>query len=119
MSNSAYLRHRILKMILEVQLYVSLHTTEPGENGRGEISGGGYQRQVIDPHTAEPLGAGAKNGNVLEFQDLEIADVSHFGIWDAPRGGHFLIGGALILPVRVLDGQTIRWKEGELSLHIN
>lgn len=113
--NSPYLRDLVMQA-LPPGLYVSLHSGDPSATGTAELTGQGYARQAI---ILQRMAAGAaNNGNTMEYPALPAAEVKYFGLWDAERGGHFLLGASLALPITILDGQTIRWRRGELNLHI-
>ena len=121
MGNSDYLRDLALKRTLLdasvfAHLFVALHQVDPGDEGVGEVDGGGYRRQEVD---LTRLGSGtAANANVIEYDDMPRAHVGYFGIWDAREGGNFLTGGILLVPHEVVAGQALRWRERELLLRV-
>lgn len=77
-------------------VYFSLHSTDPGTSGTGEIVGG-------SPAYARQLGAwAAASADQMSMAGAETFDipgggtsVGWFGAWDAVSGGTFLGGGAL------------------------
>ena len=117
MGNSAYLRELIMRRVfLDADalpgLWVSLHSADPGESGAGELRD--YARQAVAFGAGE---AGAVvNRSALQYDNLPAATLTHFGVWDAERGGHYLTGGALDLGLIVPKGKSLRWRENELTL---
>jgi hypothetical protein len=84
------------------QTWISLHTSNPGTTGAGEVSGGAYARvRVFRDGTTSPFwGAAAsaamRNTGAVTFpQGGASANVTHFGIYDAATSGNFLRGGPL------------------------
>ena len=121
MANSAYLRDLVLeRTLLDVTalpvLYLSLHSGDPSDVGRGELRGNEYMRQREQlVRTATGVAA---NQQQVEIDGLPAATITHFGIWDAQMGGNFLTGGQLAEPQRVIQGQAIRWNAGDLLLSV-
>jgi hypothetical protein len=74
-------------------VFVSLHTGEPGLTGVNEAAGGSYAR------AAATFGAAA-SGSCSNSAIIDIvspgAVLSHFGVWDAASSGNFLWGGPLL-----------------------
>lgn len=120
MPNSPYLRDLVLRRTLLDRelfpsLFMSLHSGEPDEHGSEELPD--YSRQQVILGRSAP--GSVVNQNTLDFNMLPNANVGGFGIWDAERDGHFLIGGALPFPQRVGPNTTIsalRWQISELVL---
>ena len=96
-------------------LYVSLHAADPRDTGRGELTGEGYVRALVV--LGKTGTAVCANTNALEYPDLPGGTITHFGVWDAERGGAFLTGGALT-EQQVFRGQALRWAEGSLELRV-
>jgi hypothetical protein len=76
------------------QVFLALHTADPGRDGSAEITGAGYGRQQITGFSPD----GLANINEMEFRELPPLTVTHVGLWDAQRGGSFLWGEALDAP---------------------
>lgn len=75
--------------------FVSLHTTDPGTNGTGEVTGGtpAYARKSVS--WASPAnGAVASSGSIV-FDVPGSTTISHLGYWTAATGGTFLGSRAL------------------------
>lgn len=121
MGNSDYLRDLVLRRtLLDAEqfdeLFVSLHGVDPGDEGIGEVTGGGYARQLV---RLRRMGPGmAANENTIEYDRMPAAQVSYFGVWDAREGGNFLTGGGLLVSQSVRAGQALRWRESELVLRV-
>ncbi len=95
-------------------LWVSLHSGDPDDSGAAELRE--YERQRVE---FGANGAGSvTNRSALEFGNLPDAIVTHFGVWDAPQRGRYLLGAATELGVIVAKGRSLRWREGELTLRI-
>lgn len=83
------LANRLLDSFLRPgPVFVSLHTSEPGEDGAFEVFGEGYARQPASFEAAADRTS--LNAGRLEFRDMPDATVAFVGLWDAPRGGTFL-----------------------------
>ncbi len=114
MAMSTYLANAMLDLTLRgvafvppANIYVSLHTADPGLDGANEVSAQtwtGYTRLETAGGAGIANGfsaAAAKSANNTK-QLLFPANagqskvtVTHFGIWDAAAGGHFLYGDAM------------------------
>lgn len=118
MPNSLYMRDLILARTLldQTTLHLSLHADDPGETGAHELSGGDYRRA--------PLALGRRSAGTgenlldMDFVRLKPGMVTHFGVWDAERGGHFLLSGPLDTPQQVLDRQSLIWGAGDLVINV-
>jgi hypothetical protein len=125
-NSSTYLQTAILRWLVRntqmatppANVYVSLHTGDPGQTGANEVvtTAGtgwvGYARQAVTTGTSgtgagSGFGAPAANGTLQQSQNggaitfpasgatSGTVTVTHFGVWDAVTGGNYLIGGAL------------------------
>ena len=116
MSISPYLEKKILDTML-VDVYLSLHSADPGKSGASEIAGGSYARRPI---IWDEVNGGLKtNHDNIEFMGMPSIRVSHIAIWEAPRGGNYLWGGALIDPKIVNAGDTFRIVSGSLRITLS
>ena len=95
-------------------VYVSLHTSNPGENGASEVTGGTYSRTVAS------FSAGANkttsNDVIIEFDGMPATTVTHIGLWDAASGGNFWWGGALTASKTLTAGDTLKIPVGDLDV---
>lgn len=119
--NSPYARDIMLKATylnrdILPQLYLSLHTGDPQDDGSAELIGGEYERQqLVLSRTAPGVAA---NENVMMFQNLPSSLVTHFGIWASARGDDFLTGGQIAMPQEVPQGGLLRYRENDFVLRI-
>lgn len=97
------------------QLYVSLHTADPGETGANEHGAtAGYARQPFALGTGNP----ASNTANVEFPQATAnysAPITHFGIWSAATAGTYYGGSALSSSVTITTGQIPRFAAGALT----
>lgn len=122
MALSAYLRDRLLDHYLKgasftqpTNVYVSLHTADPGTTGASEAGGGSYARQLASASFAAAA-AGSKASNaIIDFAAMPAATITHAGVWDAVSGGNFLVGGALAASKTTNSGDTFRFASGSLT----
>ena len=74
--------------------HISLHATNPGTTGAGEVAGSGYARQALTKSAAS--GGVVSGSNMpLTFNGPASGAVTHWGGWTAATGGTFVDGGAL------------------------
>lgn len=99
-------------------VYVSLHTADPGETGTSEVTGGSYGRQGPESFSAAAAGASA-NSTQIDFTSMPAVTVTHVGLWDAATGGNFLWGGALDTSRTLNSGDTFRIAVGDLDVTLD
>ena len=111
MAKSTYLKNKILDAIFNstaysvaADVYISLHTADPGITGANEVTGGTYTRQQV-PFNAAASGS-TKNTSSISFTLMPTATVTHIGIYDA-LAGNFLEGAALSTSISVTVGNTL------------
>ena len=75
--------------------FVSLHNSDPGATGTGEISGGtpAYARKAVTWNAA--ASGNLDSSNVPLFDIPAGTTVTHFGLWTAATGGTFRGGDPL------------------------
>ena len=98
-------------------VYLSLHTSSPGEDDGNEISGNGYSRQAIT-FAAASSGSAASN-SVEEFTASggAFGTITHFGSHDASTAGNLLYYGALTGGGKTIaDGDTLRFASGAITI---
>lgn len=95
--------------------YVSLHDSDPGETGAGEITAGGfsYARQLGT--FASPGSGETHNQSSISWTNLPAKTITHVGIWDAVSSGNFLWGGALNTSKTTNAGDTFTINASSLS----
>lgn len=109
-----------LQHLLGKGVYISLHTTDPGEEGRYEVAEDAYTRQY---GRFEARDGGMGLANTILFDELAERRYTHFGLWDTSAGGNLLWSGVLrdaegIVGIRVKAGDAIRLKPGNLFVAI-
>lgn len=88
-------------------LYISLHVSNPGLTGTGEVSGGSYarvQRNPLDANWSIDGDGGVQNAADVEFPSptANWGTASYAGVWDASTGGNFL-GKALLQNAKIIN----------------
>lgn len=115
MSISVHLEEAILQKIFRgenfdvSQIFVSLHSGDPGRTGASELSGSGYKRQPV------AFDRDLKNDKTVEFRDLRRSTITHAGLWDAVSQGHFLWGTDLGERHAVGEGWNFEVRKGLIS----
>jgi len=135
---SNYLEEKTLKHILQnvstngasytapTNIYVSLHTGNPGEanDGANEISGSGYARELVtfgDVAVAADVCSASSNVTVTFNQATSdySADVTYIGIYDALTVGNLLFYGALSTAKTVTSGDVFQINSGSLTITLD
>lgn len=101
-------------------VYVSLHTGDPSTTGANELSGNGYQRQLMEFNAAGADGV-TENTNIETFGPATPAgwtEVTYFGLWSAQTEGTFRGGFALTTPQTVAAGNSAKFAAGALVVSI-
>lgn len=127
MSKTNYLENAILDHILKgtamtqpANIYISLHTDNPGETGAltYEVSGSGYQRKLTNTWLAASDGV-KKNSGAITFSPANGGNwglISHFGIHDAQSGGNMLYYGQFLVPKNIYDGDALEIPDQSLTI---
>jgi hypothetical protein len=127
MSFSDYLENAVLDHVFKggalgqpANLYVSLHSGDPGETGINELAGGGYARKNHNTWNAAAAGIKTNNG-VITFVTAtgDWLNATHFGIWDDPGAGNFLGGGSITVPKVVFNGDTAQFATTVLHITLD
>ena len=103
-------------------IYLSLHTDDPGDNGANEVTAGAFTYARKQTAPADWDSAAAKAITTLspfEWEDMPGVTVTHIGVWDALSDGNFLWGGPLTVSKTVPAGETLRFKAGEINAEID
>jgi hypothetical protein len=115
---AAVLNHifRTSTLAKPTNVYVSLHSADPGDTGTSElVSSGSYARVAVtsaDASWSAPADSGTSkqiaNAASVTFPTptIDWGTITHFGLWDAPTNGNFLGGGALGTSRAVLSGDV-------------
>jgi hypothetical protein len=121
-------------------LFISLHTANPGDTGASELSGNGYQRATYaattanwqptqgggGTNTSSGTGGATSNQNIIGGGSPAANDfgaptsgtwvVTHFGIWDAVTGGNPLFLGQLSGSKTINAGDVVTFPAGQLQI---
>lgn len=100
MTKSTYLKHKQLNAEFNntawnlgvADVFMSLHSADPGATGASEVAGGSYARQATSFGAAS---GGAVANDTEESFTMPAVTVTHIGFWDAVSGGNYLRGGAV------------------------
>lgn len=121
---SNYLENELLDQVLRNSaapaignVYVSLHSGDPGETGIWEITGGSYAR-ASGAFDAASNGASA-NSNLLSYTNMPALTVTHVGLYDASAAGNFLGGGSLSVSKTTNSGDTFQIAIGDLDITLD
>lgn len=115
---STYTRNLLLNYALTtgavvrpVAWHISLHTSDPGKTGAGEVlvaTDSAYVRKVAT-FGAATLEVSAITAGLTWTAAAAATTyiVTHIGVWDAATGGNFLLGGALAVSETVVAGGSV------------
>tara|TARA_E500000318_G_scaffold95507_1_gene95349 strand:- start:7118 stop:7507 length:390 start_codon:yes stop_codon:yes gene_type:complete len=124
-AKSNYLETKILDYVLRdtadwapTAVYLSLHTSSPGEADGNEISGNGYSRNPIAFDAAHASNGTAANSDIETFTASggDFGTITHFGIHDASSDGNLLYYGALTASKAIADGDTLSFAAGSIVI---
>lgn len=129
MSKSNFLEDTLLDEVLggsdytpPANVYVSLYTTDPGDDDSGtEVSGNAYARvEVTNNATNWPASSGGSksNGIAITFPQAtgSWGTVTHFGIHDASTAGNLLYHGALGTSKEITTDDTAEFAIGDITI---
>ena len=107
---------------LTTNVYVSLHTGDPGDTGTAEVVGGAYARN--GPVTFASAGFNptvASNSTILTYPvaTASYGTVSFFGVWTAVTGGNFLGSGSVDFPIPINTGDSARFYANTLTISVD
>ena len=99
-------------------LYISLHTSDPGTTGAGEVSNSTYAREAAGAFGAISTATSVvTNSSVITFNtDGDGETVTHAGVWYGVSSGTYLFGGALSSSFAYNNGVTPVFTAGSLRL---
>ena len=100
-------------------VYISLHTADPGTTGASECTGGSYARQNATSAFAAASGKAIDSNADLSFAGMPATTVTHVGVWDAVTTGTFLCGGTLSASKTVGAGETFKIPSGSFDVSIS
>jgi hypothetical protein len=97
-------------------LYLSMHTADPGGTGASEFSGGSYARSALLTWGTPASRAVATNAAKSGTASAQTA--THWGLWTASTAGTFVWGGPLTTPRTFTDGQAFDMASGDIDLKL-
>ena len=102
-------------------IYVSLHSSDPGATGAGEITAGvnTYARQTATAAFKTANAKAVDSTADLTWTNMPSVTVSHVGIWTAETAGTFLGGGALSASKAVSAGDTFKIASGSFDVSLS
>lgn len=99
--------------------YLALYSAPPSDSGGGtELSGNGYARQAATFAAATSPGGTTNNTATISFTAVggNWSTATHIGIFDAATAGNLLWHGEMSAPRTVLDGDTLAFAAGALTV---
>ena len=103
-------------------VYVSLHTGDPGDTGANEATTGGYTRKAQTFGSAATATDGttsiSSNADITIGPFSGSATFTHMGIWDASSSGNFIAGGALSSSRSVVSSDQIKFNSGNITVSL-
>jgi hypothetical protein len=118
MSVSTQFTDQILDHFLRGEVYLSLHTDDPGETGAHEVSGRSYRRAACGDAFGASAGGLKVNAREVEMFDLPAATVTHVALWDSPSRGKLLWSEPVAPSRKLLAGDALRFGEGKLGFSL-
>jgi hypothetical protein len=103
-------------------VFVSLHTADPGDAGANEVVGGGYAR--VGPVAFANSGFNptvAANTAIMTYPlaSANYGTINFFGLWTALSGGSFLGSGQIAAPIPVNAGDSARFYANTLTITVD
>jgi len=122
MSVSNYLELAYLNALRNVSLavanvYIKLHTGDPGEDGTANAATE-TTRQVVT-FAAASGGSMASNADAVWTSVAANETYSHISLWDDSTAGNCLWTGALTVSKAVTTGDTFTIPSGQLTLTVD
>lgn len=126
-ANLNWLRGTSFPTALSGNIFISLHTSDPGYNGlNGDVTAALLGSRGILPVSSlsapadVPGATGRQVSNTalveLTSAALGSATVTYFGLWTAATSGNFLAYGLVTPPAAFLPGDIIRFPVGQLII---
>ncbi len=133
MSMANYLEEALLNNLFRntnfappANVYISLHTADPGETGANEVSGGSYARVAVSTTGGWTDPSAGTQGEVDNVADITFptataswGTVTHCGIYDAATVGNLLWSGALTASKTVDNGDTFKFNAGDFNVQLD
>lgn len=101
-------------------VYVSLHTADPGNTGASEATYTSYARVNATTKFAAAASGSSSNNATLQFPTSTggTNTVGYVGLWDASTTGNWIGGGALTASKTIASGDTASFASSALTVSI-
>ncbi len=113
---STHFANELADHITGREMFISLHSGEPGEVGAHELASARISTAKLFGKSAAGVAASARE---LSFDKLPAAEITHVGLWDSAKAGRFLAGAPLLKKKAVDDGDSLRFSTAKLGIHIH
>lgn len=102
--------------IRDRDVWLALHTSNPGPTGLAgtELAGYGYER--VSVNFTVPASRTTLNSQVVKWENLPAATITHIGLWDASTGGNIISYGALTPSEAVAAHSQLVLEAGEFAV---
>lgn len=108
-------------------MYISLHTADPGETGASEVTAGDYARITVastvgnwsDPSAGTQGETDNLNDILFAVATSNWGTITHMGIWDAISAGNIWFKGALTASKVVNNGDQFKFSAGDLNIQLD
>lgn len=123
MSLSNYAELKVLDAICNnasfavAQVYVKLHTGDPGEDGTSNAAG--TTTRIAASFAAAASGACSSDADTLWTNVGTAETISHVSLWDASTAGNCLGSGALAATKTVAIGDDFKIASGNLTVTVD
>lgn len=110
----------MIDAVMQGTIYVSLHSGDPSTTGANELTGNGYERQLV-AFTAAGADGITENTLLETFGPSTGTDwtaATHFGLWSAATEGTFHGGFALTTPRTITSTVRGEFAAGALTAHV-
>lgn len=120
---STHLANKVLEAVTKgvsvsyTNLYISLHSADPGDTGASEVAISRKETATGDWATASFKSSATVSP--FEYSSMPAVTVTHIGLWDAATGGNFLWNGELAVAKTVPAGETLRFDAGNIVAQID
>ncbi len=102
--------------------YIGLSSTKPQSNGGGVTepsASAGYSRVLLSD-LSDPVNGVVKNNSNIPFPKSSASwnSIGYYVVFDAPTGGHLLMGGSLSRSNTITSNMTVVIKPGTIKLSV-
>ncbi len=112
---SSHFANELADHITGREMFLSLHTGEPGDNGANEVAAIRFSTAKLFGKSAAGVAASVRE---FAFDRLPAAEITHIGLWDAAKNGRFLAGTSLLKKKTVEEGDSLRFSPAKIAFQI-